>query len=162
MTSALASRFKEADVAAFAAAYPHPWVVWEPGPWAPPGNVATQTMVMAKAVSPGKLGGEALAMALKLAGGQASLILGRGESVDLPINDATLSRSHLAFAPGLFGQWTVIDQGSRNGTWLDARKLTSSIPEPLRDGAQVQAGQVYLTFYEAAGLFARLYPLRQR
>jgi hypothetical protein len=160
MISALAARFRAADGQSFAAAHPHPWVVWEPGPWAPPGNAATRTMVMAKVAGPGKSGGEALAMALKLGAGQVALVLGRGEGVDLPINDATLSRSHLAFSPGTAGRWTVSDHGSSNGTWLDERKISPAVLEPLRDGAHIQAGQVYLTFYEPAGLFARVSHLR--
>ena len=160
MISALASRFRTADGVAFAAAHAHPWIVWEPGPWAPPGNAATQTMVMNKVAAPGKAGGEALTMALKLGPGQTALMLGRGENVDLPINDATLSRSHLAFAPSSSGGWAVTDQGSSNGSWVDERKLGAAIPIPLRDGAHIQAGQVYLTFYEVAGLFARIRLLR--
>jgi hypothetical protein len=160
MISALAARFRSGDAAAFSAAHPYPWVVWEPGPWLPPGNAASQTMVLPRAAQPGKLGGEALALALKLGAGQTALVLGRGETVDLPVNDATLSRSHLTFSPTHAGSWQVTDQGSSNGSWVDERKLGAGLPVTLRDGAHIQAGQVYLTFYEAAGLFVRIRALR--
>ena len=42
--------------------------------------------------------------------------------------------------------WTVRDAGSTNGSWLDGAPLAPGIPLDLRDGAQLQAGQVWLTF----------------
>jgi hypothetical protein len=161
MISALAARFRTGDAGSFQAEHPYPWVVWEPGPWMPPGNAAAQTMVLSRVVQAGKAGGgEALALALKLGPGQTSMVLGRAETVDLPVNDATLSRSHLTFAPAAGGSWTVTDSGSSNGSWLNERRLMAAVSEPLRDGAHIQAGQVYLTFYEPGGLFSRIRLLR--
>jgi hypothetical protein len=156
MLSNLATRYRAADATAFKDAFPHPWVVWEPGPWAPPGTGGSQTLVVTSLTPGGRSGGEALAMALKLATGRPTLVLGRAENADLPINDATLSRNHLTFSPGLFGGWALTDQGSSNGSWLNGKKLSAQQVESLKDGAQIQAGQVYLTFYEPSGLYARL------
>jgi pSer/pThr/pTyr-binding forkhead associated (FHA) protein len=92
---------------------------------------------------------------IPLAPGKERWVLGRAPECDLPINDGSLSRSHLAFVFGP-GQPTVEDLGSLNGSSLAGQRLQPGQPQPLVAGAQLQAGSVYLTFLDAAGLFERL------
>ena len=155
MLSTLARQFKPGDWAAFEKAHRHPFLVWEPGPWLPSDTKATRGIITKPASRDSSRGGEALAMALELPRDKDHLVLGRAETADLPINDGTLSRSHLALKPGRAG-WIVEELGSSNGSWLNGHTLQRDAPALLYDGSQLQAGQVYLTFFEPLGLFTRL------
>jgi hypothetical protein len=141
---------------AFAAAQPHCWVVWEPGTWKPPAK-GGQTLVARHVPTPPPPSGEALAMALSVRPGRPpQLTLGRAPSCDLEINDATLSQVHLLFMQASALAWTVRDANSKNGSWLGETELKVGAPYPLAAGDRIQAAQVCLTFYDPAGLFARL------
>jgi hypothetical protein len=158
MLSTLAARYGPGDVLTFSTAFPHPWIVWEPGPWMPshPGETM---MLSPKAGSSQRASrspnGEALALSLTPDPIKLQLTLGRGEGSDLPVNDATLSRQHLLFRrAGVV--WEVQDAGSSNGSWLNGVKMVPRQSHSLRSGAQIQAGQVYLTYYDPGGLFSRI------
>ena len=160
LLSQLQFKFANKDLAAFSAAYPHDWLLWEPGRWKPP---AGSTVMLGDAVAPppppqpdaNKGSGEALALGL-LPGQTGNFTLGRGNECDAPINDGTLSQLHLVFMRTPNGAWTVRDAGSKNGSWLDGRKLESGNPQSLRDGARIVAAQVAFTYYSPAGMLARL------
>jgi pSer/pThr/pTyr-binding forkhead associated (FHA) protein len=105
--------------------------------------------------------GEALALALEgRAESPGRVRLGRGPECEIVINDGTLSGVHLLFmrddGAGPGESWTVRDEGSRNGSWLDGVRLEAGQPHRLAPGARLQAAQVRLTFYDAAGMFSRL------
>jgi hypothetical protein len=156
LLSALHARYGRADLPAFTADHPEAWVVWEPGPWHPAGKGRTEGVVpIAGQLPPAPTQAEALAIQLRLDDHHPQVTLGRDEACAIPVNDATLSRHHLTFARGFEG-WTVEDTGSSNGSWLGMAKLKPGQPVPLRDGAQLQAGRVFLTFHEPAGMLARL------
>lgn len=59
--------------------------------------------------------------------------IGRDPTCDITIADPTLSRLHARIESG-----AILDLGSTNGTWLDGRPVTTSVP--LSPGALVQAG----------------------
>jgi len=131
---------------------PGPWLVWEAGPWRPPSArrdtlvSGPQTRLLAS--------GESLAIELAAKDGGAEVKLGREAGNDLVIDDATLSRVHLLLRRDAAGAWTAQDAGSRNGTKVDGAPALP--PLPLRQGSVIEAGAVRLTYYDSAGLYARL------
>jgi pSer/pThr/pTyr-binding forkhead associated (FHA) protein len=128
------------------------WLVWEAGPWRPPSarretlQTGPQTRLLAS--------GESLAIQLAAKDGGPEVRLGRDADCDLVIDDATLSRVHLVLLRGAKGDWSAQDAGSRNGTKVDGAPARMALP--LRQGSVLEAGAVRLTFYDAAGLYARL------
>ena len=141
---------------AFAQAHPHAWVLWEPGAWRPPGRSTTTVVALPQALGDARAG-EALALALEgRAESPARVRLGRAPECELVLNDGTLSGVHLLFMRDAQGGWTVRDGGSRNGSWLDGERLDAVLPRALTSGARLQAAQVSMTFYDPAGMYARL------
>ena len=90
-------------------------------------------------------------MQLKTTPRHPNVTVGRGDEEAIPINDATLSRVHLTLKRSASG-WTVEDSNSSNGSWLDGMKLEPGRPYPLKDGAAIQGGRVYLTYFEPSGI----------
>jgi pSer/pThr/pTyr-binding forkhead associated (FHA) protein len=71
-----------------------------------------------------------------------SLVVGRGEVADIPVNDASLSRAHFLLvrkAQGFF----VIDLKSENGTWIEGRRVNG---QRLVPGQVIRAGQSLFYF----------------
>lgn len=136
----------------FERARPGPWLVWEAGPWRPPS--ARRDTIVASPDTRLLASGESLAIELVAKGGGAEIRLGRDPDNDVVIDDATLSRLHLVLRRDAAGGWTGQDCGSRNGTRIDGAPARLMLP--LRQGSVVEAGAVRLTFYDAAGLWARV------
>jgi len=156
LLSVLARMHRTKTPKEFAAVHPNCWLVWEPGVWKPPSKNG-ETLATVSVPTPPPAAGEALALALTPRTGQPGQVtLGRGASCDIEINDATLSQLHLLFMEASPNVWTVRDAGSRNGSWVDRMPLPKGVPMRLENGARIQAAQVCLTFYDAAGLFERL------
>lgn len=153
LLSSLAFRFGSADADTFGRAFPHEWILWEPGAWKAPAST-THLLTGNQTPAPTKAG-EALALALEPRADGAPLKLGRGAECDAIINDGTLSQVHLVFMKGPEG-WTVRDANSRNGSKLDALKLEPGKPSTLTNGARLVAAQVAFTFYNSAGMLAHL------
>ncbi len=131
---------------------PGPWLVWEAGPWRPPS--ARKDTLVAGPQTRLLPSGESLAIELAAKDGGAEVRLGRGAENDIVVDDATLSRLHLVLRRDASGAWTAQDSRSRNGTKVDG--APAKAPMPLGQGSVVEAGAVRLTFYDAAGLYARL------
>ncbi|WP_248359018.1 FHA domain-containing protein [Anaeromyxobacter oryzae] len=140
-------------VEAFARERPGEWIVWEAGPWRPP--TPMKETLHADDLRVAWESGESLAILLAPRPGRAEVRLGRASDNDVVIDDATLSRSHLAFVRDAAGRWTVRDLGSSNGTRVGGVRMGAA-PAVLEAGTAVQAGAVRLTFYDAAGLYLRL------
>ncbi len=62
--------------------------------------------------------------------------LGRTAGVDHVVNDPSVSRQHALFERQ-DGVWTVTDQGSANGTFLDGQRIATA---QIRDGQEVRFG----------------------
>ena len=62
--------------------------------------------------------------------------IGRTAGVDHIVNDPSVSRQHAVFERH-GGSWTVTDNGSANGTFLDRRKITTA---EIHDGQEIQFG----------------------
>lgn len=158
LLSSLRSQAGTLALDGFKSSHPDPWLVWELGAWTPPSKSSSATLTGAESPGPQR-GGEALALALAPKDRKSPQVtLGRGPENDVEVNDGTLSQTHLIFMHGPVG-WTVRDARSKNGSWLDAVKLTPGNPAALRNGAKIRAAQASLVFFTPEGMFEHL---RQR
>jgi hypothetical protein len=73
------------------------------------------------------------------------LTVGRASSADVCLSgDVQVSRVH-AVLERIGGHWTIVDDGlSRNGTFLNGRRLTRRVR--LRDRDRIRVGETLLTF----------------
>ena len=68
--------------------------------------------------------------------------IGKAETADLVLTDPTVSRDHLVIEQAT-GGFVVRDKESRNGTWIDAIRISAAY---LRPGMVLRAGEVQLRF----------------
>lgn len=73
-----------------------------------------------------------------------TMVLGRGDKATLQLDSEEVSRAH-AKLTRTDGEYTVEDLGSRNGILLNGLRVHSAV---LRDGDEVQLGDVVLTYRE--------------
>ncbi|MCU0256278.1 MAG: SpoIIE family protein phosphatase [Vicinamibacterales bacterium] len=86
-----------------------------------------------------------------------SLVVGRSKTVDLQIDDASVSRRHASLtAEG--NAYRLVDLGSANGTDLNGRPV--SAPTPVADGDTIAVGGVVAVFHADAGAAAAPVPVR--
>jgi pSer/pThr/pTyr-binding forkhead associated (FHA) protein len=69
------------------------------------------------------------------------VIVGREPSSDIMINDPSISRRHCQFTLGAEGALLVRDLGSKNGVYVDEKRVSKAI---IRPGEVVQIGAVSL------------------
>lgn len=74
--------------------------------------------------------------------GQVTTI-GRHPDSGIFLDDVTVSRRHAEVRRGEGGQYSVVDEGSLNGTYLDGDRIDSAA---MREGAQLQIGKYRLVF----------------
>lgn len=73
-----------------------------------------------------------------------SALLGRSAAADVVLPDPRVSRIH-ARLEQVGGVWTLLDDGvSRNGTWLNGRRLLGRVQ--LHDRDRIQVGDTLLVF----------------
>ena len=72
--------------------------------------------------------------AIEIQGDRATV--GRTAGVDHIVNDPSVSRQHALFERQAAG-WTVTDQGSANGTFVDGQRVTTA---EIREGQEVRFG----------------------
>jgi Protein of unknown function (DUF3662)/FHA domain len=73
---------------------------------------------------------------------RAVTVLGRSGDVDIPLDDAGVSRRH-AEVHVSGGRARVVDLGSTNGTFVDGERVTTG---DLRDGSTITVGRSRLVF----------------
>ncbi len=83
------------------------------------------------------------------------ITIGRTPNNDIVVNDSSVSRLH-AYIRRDGNNWIVADAGSKNGSWLRGSKLEARRENALPSRAVLRLGEVELTFYVAADLFAAL------
>ena len=94
---------------------------------------------------------------------QPRALIGRGENVDVVVDDPKASRTHAVIeADGermdAAGAWRISDLGSRNGTLLNGDRVIAGAR--LHAGDRIRIGQIELEFERAtAAAGARLRPL---
>ncbi len=78
------------------------------------------------------------------------LVIGRGETCDIRINDNSVSRRHATIQPAGNG-FSVIDLGSTNGTYLNEALVTTA---PLKDGDYLRVANCIYRFLAGGNLEA--------
>lgn len=58
------------------------------------------------------------------------VLVGRAAGCDLRLDDRIASSRHVMFVRESNGDWTVLDAGSANGTWLNGEKLVRAVAKP--------------------------------
>ena len=82
--------------------------------------------------------------------------VGRTETNDIVLFSTKISKVHAYFQRQGSG-WTLADQGSRNGTFIEKRRLTQGEPQRVHDGEQVRLGVDFVAkFLTPASLGALL------
>src|SRR5580698_3603563 len=71
--------------------------------------------------------------------------LGRGSHCTIVLEDDMVSRTHAMIQRMDYTQYILIDMGSRNGSFVNEKRL--STPVPLRDGDQLRLGNAQMVFY---------------
>jgi adenylate cyclase len=92
-------------------------------------------------------------LVLKIASGDRQLSLvgsnywtvGRGDDNNFVLPDRWISRNHAMFQSTDHGQFYLIDLGSRNGTFVNGRRV--SVPVVLQDADLITFGQTELQFF---------------
>jgi hypothetical protein len=97
-------------------------------------------------------GVEGTALVVRSGGGRAGetfalspsgrVTVGRSPDCEIFLDDVTVSRRHAELLHD-DGGWTIVDQGSLNGTFVNRRRVESA---QLEDGDDVQIGKYRLTF----------------
>ncbi|MGB3531977.1 MAG: adenylate/guanylate cyclase domain-containing protein [Microcoleaceae cyanobacterium] len=77
--------------------------------------------------------------------GKAYWTLGRNEDNDIQIKDRWISRNHAMLQRMDHGEFFFIDLGSRNGSFVNGRRVT--IPLTLQNGDRLMLGQSELIFH---------------
>lgn len=92
---------------------------------------------------------------LKLPGGgeqefevsKPEITVGRGQTNDIVIMDARMSRSHARFEFGDNGEVTVVDAGSTNGVRVNGNKVEKTVVQP---GDVIQMGESQIRYERAS------------
>ena len=74
------------------------------------------------------------------------IVIGRGEKVDIKINDAKASREHCEVTR-IGDTWVATDLGSQNGVMVNDKKITQ---QALSEGDKLIVGQTVFKFAKVA------------
>jgi pSer/pThr/pTyr-binding forkhead associated (FHA) protein len=75
-----------------------------------------------------------------------AVVIGRSLDCDVCLEEPILSRHHCRLEPALEGDgWAVIDLNSRNGTFLNAKRLIER--QVLSDGDIITVGRAHIRFH---------------
>jgi hypothetical protein len=83
------------------------------------------------------------------------ITIGRTSNNDVVIADTSVSRLHAYIKRSGTG-WLVADAGSKNGSYLNGVRMEPRKEQPLPSRIELRIGDVDVTFYVAADLFAAL------
>ena len=87
---------------------------------------------------------------LQLSDGRPAWVVGRSSDADIPVADPEASRRHAAFQSAA-GALYVTDLGSRNGTFLNGKRLSSEGIE-LKVGDHIDVGNTRLEVVDVRAL----------
>ena len=82
------------------------------------------------------------------------VLVGRSPETHIRLNDLSVSRSHMKILRRGDG-YRILDLESRNGTWVDGRRIEPNIEVPVTDGQHISVGNILVTIgriYETEGL----------
>lgn len=80
--------------------------------------------------------------------GQKRQVIGRGKEADIQLQSPVISREHASIQPGK-PEWTLTDLGSKNGTFLNGKRIHRT--EQLKAGDVIQIGPFRLD-YQGKGM----------
>ncbi len=89
----------------------------------------------------------------------STVMIGRNEDNDLVLNYSGVSKYHCYIAPQPFAvdEYTISDNGSTNGTFVNMQKVKSSSRSPLKSGDMITLGHALgLRFYLAEDFWETL------
>ncbi len=89
----------------------------------------------------------------------STVMIGRNEDNDLVLNHSGVSKYHcyIALQPFSVAEYTISDNGSTNGTFVNTQKVKPSSRFPLKSGDKIALGQAMgLRFYLAADFWETL------
>jgi hypothetical protein len=78
--------------------------------------------------------------------GTSPTAIGRSPECAIFLDDVTVSRKHATFTQEDGDHWTVEDQGSLNGTFVNRERVETA---ELSDGDELQIGKYRLTFLQS-------------
>ncbi|MCP4503520.1 MAG: FHA domain-containing protein [Deltaproteobacteria bacterium] len=88
--------------------------------------------------------------AVRLAADQEQVSLGRLETNDIFLPHPTISGVHAWLRPSAsLEEWQVLDNGSRNGTFVDDESVLVDDAAALEDGVALRIGSLNLTWLSA-------------
>jgi hypothetical protein len=146
------SRRLNADREGFATKYAHPWLVWSPP--VPAGEEQILTTDVTGLRNPDFSSGPPVALPVIKAEKNPlpnafpfGITIGHAENNDIVIRHQQVSRFH-AYLQRAGEAWVLVDADSKNGTWIDGRRLQPSKPTPLPSRARLLLGEVQLEYFE--------------
>ena len=71
------------------------------------------------------------------------ITVGRDPRADILLDDSTVSRQHAVFRR-VNGQYSVIDAGSLNGTYVNRQRVDQAV---LKNGDEIMIGKFRLVFF---------------
>jgi hypothetical protein len=81
--------------------------------------------------------------------------IGRIDTNDIRLDDASVSRFHAWLQEDGKG-WLLCDADSKNGTFVDGKRLAANEKAPVKDKAKLKFGEVEVTFLEVDALIAMM------
>lgn len=74
-------------------------------------------------------------------------VIGRSASCDLSIDDPAVSRNHGTLTRDDQGNWSYTDLGSKNGAYINGRKIKRGRTAPLKPGDELAIGMSLCTLF---------------
>ncbi len=82
---------------------------------------------------------------------QRRVTMGRTTNNDIVLEDASVSRFHAWLQLNDKGAWEVVDAGSRNGTFINGRRLSQKVGQALDNDQRLRIGSVELRYFTSKG-----------
>ena len=90
---------------------------------------------------------------------QGRIAIGRSAASDVRLPHLTVSETHATLEQGGHG-YSLRDEGSTNGTYINGAPLVPLRPRALHDGDEIEIGEFSLTFFVGTSLGAQASPER--
>lgn len=152
------------DRSAFRTSLKHPVLIWK----APPTNASGETWQGTHSgVGPARPHeGEALVFDVSKDSGKQNafamgVTVGRIDTNDVPLDDASVSRFHAWLQQDGKG-WVLCDAESKNGTFCDGKRLEPKQKVAIKDKAKLKFGEVEVTFFSVDALIAMMEEMMRR
>jgi hypothetical protein len=160
---ALAQATRDLDEAGFLAKFPLPALIFKPpqGDTNPGPDLETDQYALpgpgGTPPKPRETMGTSIVLFLRSQKGEPFVSIGRGREADIALPLGNVSRVHALFSAGADGHWSVTDNRSTNGTFLNDQRLPTGATSDILDGAWIRFGaDAIVKFYTPLGLYGYL------